>query len=144
MDFDSMVEVLQDFGRDLVNEGYEETLPLCGEALRNNFVEIFASQTSSDGEAWREHSEYTTALHGPHPLLILSGDLYEQLTSDALLGERRVTAETNLEYADWNNKGIPSQNLPKREFMYLTEETMDACVDHVGDHVFEIMPGEPV
>ena len=75
---------------------------------------------------------------------MLSGDLFQQLTETAEVGERSVIAGTDLYYAEWNNNPSPDSNIPQREFMYLTEETQDACVEAIGDRLFEIMPGEVV
>ena len=142
--FESVAIKIWRFSSLLDVASYEEPLAECKDELRNNFVEIFANQKSSEGDQWPAHSPVTIKLHGDHPLLILSGDLYQELTGDSVMSERRVTAGTDLEYAEWNNDGVPDNNLPQREFMYLTEDTQNACVEHVGDYIFKNMPGEIV
>lgn len=132
------------FAKTVINETYADVLQKCGEELNNNFVEIFANQVSSTGDSWPPHSPVTIKFYGPHPLLILSGDLYSQLTGGSVAGERRVTVETNLEYAEWNNDPDDDSHIPQREFMYITEQTQDNCVEHVGDYIFDLLPGEIV
>ena len=148
MDFNEgvgvLVEAINKFEADIESETYEMALEKCREHLRQNFVQIFAQQTSSEGVEWPEPSPGPERLWGPHPLLVLSGDLFQQLTETAEVGERSVIAGTDLYYAEWNNNPSPDSNLPQREFMYLTEETLDACVEAIGDRLFEIMPGEVV
>jgi phage gpG-like protein len=148
MDLDEAVrvaiEAVNKLEADLIAEPYESALSQCREHLRENFVQIFAQKASSDGSSWPPHSPVTESLWGPHPLLILSGDLYGQLTEDATIGERSVTVGTDLFYADYNNNPSEDSNIPKREFMYLTEETQVACVERIGERVFELLPGEIV
>lgn len=143
MKFEEAVIEIFDFGQTLMNDSFEEPLSKCSEEMRNGFVEIFANQKSSTGDIWPPHSPVTIQLHGEHPLLILSGDLHEQLTSGTGISEsseRRVSVGTDLEYADWNNDG--TEKIPAREFMYIPEDAQNACVEHIGDYIFSFMPGE--
>ena len=137
-------DLIEGFSKDLSSGEYSKPLGKCGEELNNNFVEIFANQTSSTGESWPPHSPVTIKFYGAHPLLILSGDLYSQLTGDSAMEEGRVTVETNLEYAEWNNNPSEDSHIPQREFMYITEQTQENCVNHVGDYIFDLMPGTVV
>tara|TARA_R100001594_G_scaffold116052_1_gene150988 strand:+ start:10273 stop:10710 length:438 start_codon:yes stop_codon:yes gene_type:complete len=137
------VDLIGEFLKDIAEGSYEAPLSECSAELRQGFVEIFANQQSSVGERWEDHSDVTIALHGAHPLLILSGTLYDQLTGDSSGGDvsqRSVSVGTDLEYAPWNNDG--TENIPAREFMYIPESAQEACVEHVADHIFNLMPGD--
>tara|TARA_R100000664_G_scaffold34243_1_gene55655 strand:+ start:11706 stop:12137 length:432 start_codon:yes stop_codon:yes gene_type:complete len=135
------VNLVNEFGDDLIRGSYEIPLAACSEELRLGFVEIFSNQTSSEGESWPPHSPVTIKLYGEHPLLILSGSLYDELTSGVDEStERSISVGTDLDYAEWNNDG--TEKIPAREFMYIPESAQDACVEHIGDYVFDLLPGD--
>ena len=140
---DEALNLIKEFGENITEGSYEAPLSECSAELRQGFVEIFANQQSSTGDSWPPHSPGKIAIYGEHPLLILSGTLYDQLTGDSSGGEvseRSVTVGTDLDYAHWNNDG--TEKIPAREFMYIPEGAQEACVEHVADHIFNLMPGE--
>ncbi len=94
---------------------------------RHGFASNFADGGSHLGP-WPPHAPATVRRYGPHPLLILSGRLYQAATSTAgpghieILDVREAAVAIDLAavpYARAQNEGYPPGNLPARTFFVL-------------------------
>lgn len=143
LDVRQLNTVLSDPYQDALDSGeFVPALEECRQILTSNFYDIFYSrQSSSGGSTWPPHAPSTIARYGPHPLLILSGKMlgslvstseghYEMMTNDSL------EWGTTIDYARYNNYG--TGRIPPREFIYLTDGTIDACFNVIADHALEL------
>lgn len=100
-----------------------------GEQIGQNFQR----QQNADGSPWPPHAPLTAKLHGPHPLLKLTWDMYGAATDPddphgkLLAEDRQITFGIDgneIPYAKVQNeggRGDSGNRIPKREFFYLTE-----------------------
>jgi len=80
---------------------------------------------------WKAHSPVTVKIHGPHPLLILTGSLFESATggrgSYTYYSDKSVSFGSNVEYAEIHDK-------PRGTYTAVT-------MGKSGDYV--LVPGRP-
>lgn len=105
----------------------------CAEELRQGFDDNFSRGGNSEGP-WPPHSPVTVAIHGPHPLLILSGAMRAATTEQGApgaieqIGPRGLDMSIDLQqipYARAQNLG--HNRIPQREFHVVDESRADAC-----------------
>lgn len=117
------------------------------DAVRKATEEIFAAvggnfdrAEDDTGAPWKEHSPMTIALHGVHPLLILSGKMKEAASGGA--GAKRIKdfdrsrtimklgmgGGKKLGYWRSHQYGDPARRVPKRKFFYLHQSERGAIV----------------
>lgn len=88
----------------------------------------FDRAEDADGNAWRQHAPMTIALHGPHDLLILSGDMKRAAMGgagavfkiNATTSKTTITvgiSKTAVPYA-WKHQ-CGDGRIPRRQFFYL-------------------------
>lgn len=91
---------------------------------------------------WPPHSPATVARYGPHPLLILSGDMMAAATREGARGhvqeltDRAATVGIDGEeivYALAQNYGHAAKNIPARPFMVIDDSVGDACEVVIAD-----------
>ena len=140
MSMDEFVGWISDLNAKIQSGDWADELEAAKEPIAKGFSEIFAAQQASDGSQWPPHSPVTIALHGPHDLLILTTAMYESLVtpgapSNVMQAEgRTMEYGTSVEYAGKQNDGDDDMNIPAREFMFMTDETMDEVLDAIADH----------
>lgn len=89
----------------------------------------FDRAEDASGTPWKPHSPVTIAIHGPHPLLILSGDMKKAATGGAgsilkvKAGSKNTVAiigisKTAIPYAWFHQVG--TVKMPRRQFFYLS------------------------
>lgn len=112
-----------------------------GEQVGQNFQR----QVGPDGSAWKPHAPLTIKLHGPHPLLKLTGAMYAAATDPddpngkLIVEDRQLTMGidgTEIPYAKVQNEGgigDSGNHIPQREFFYLTTEGADQVEDTFAD-----------
>ena len=95
--------------------------------------------------AWAPHSPVTIAIHGPHPLLILTGDLLRSVTETGATGsvqqisDREMTLGTSLFYAGWQQRG--TDKIPARPFLWVDYSWLGEIGDEFATGVSQILFG---
>jgi hypothetical protein len=106
-----------------LSPAWAEIMPIA----RAGFASNFADGGSHLGP-WPPHAPATVRRYGPHPLLILSGKLYQAATSSGgaghveILDVREAAIAIDLAavpYARAQNEGYPPGNLPARPYFVL-------------------------
>ena len=114
--------------------------------LQNAFGDNFERAEGPSGD-WAPHAPYTIAKYGPHPLLILSGDLLRSVTetgekgSVQQIGEREMALGTSLFYAGWQQRG--TSKIPPRPFLWLDDSWSSEIVDEFATGVVLVLFGGP-
>jgi phage gpG-like protein len=113
-------------------------------AIRGNFDR----QTSPSGSAWPPRKDPAS---GDHPLLNKTGALMSAATGGDINEVRGDTLEIGVDAnagavgsirgAAAHNYGYPPNNLPQREFMGLSEETVDRLAEQAADIGAKTLPG---
>ena len=97
----------------------------------------FDRAEDSQGNAWPAHAPLTIALYGPHPLLILSGDMKRAATGGAgAVFDIRVGKKKSVVILGISKVAIPyawkhqhgSGRIPRREFFYLPRQARTPLV----------------
>lgn len=125
--------------------GFHVPLEACKEPIRAGVADIFEQQVDSSGSHWPPHAPLTVKLHGPHPLLILSGKMHAAALGGSGATEGNSGDELQLgidaeaiPYAAVHQTG-GGNNIPQREFFYVTEQALDACAEIVADHAVSLL-----
>jgi hypothetical protein len=128
----------------LAGMSHKESLQAVVPVVHQSVVANFGRQVSSDGSVWPAHAPLTILLHGPHPLLILSGDMLSAAAggSGALVeaGDRSLEMGIDsgtIPYAWKQQEGYRPGRIPQREFYYLHEDDMPEADQVFGDSAFE-------
>jgi phage gpG-like protein len=131
-------EQLNRAGRDEKGLLWNEITPIVGQMLDD----IFTSQVDSDGTPWPPHAPATVAMYGEHPLLILTGAMFDDLMGSALIADRRSNTDisfgTDIEYAPTHQYGDPSRNIPRREFLYWRQDALDRISDVAEQYMMDV------
>lgn len=120
------------------------------QALADRFKDsersIFASQGASLGRAWTPLSPAYAAAkdreYPGQPILQRTGRLKRSLTETPRIRFRGNTMEigTDIDYSEWNNDGVPSNNLPARPHVGLTFGHRQAWVNDVREYLVNGRP----
>ena len=120
---------------DTIGEDFTDALTACKEPIAENITRNFASSQTAGGSAWPPRKD-----PGPtHPLLILSGDLKVAATYgdvDRIEGGNVLVFGVSLgtiPYAAVHQYGWPERNIAQREFMGISQVTVDQCAEIVLD-----------
>jgi len=125
-------------------EALESVVPI----IREGFARNFTALAGSEGEGWPARK-----IEGDrHPLLVDTGALRGATQGGAggvkTVGERDLAVGVEpgggaggLPFAAIHNFGYPAGNVPQREFIYASEETLDAAVEAFADRVTETIFG---
>jgi phage gpG-like protein len=136
--------VLMSFADQLENDPFDDAITESKVPIAEGFVEIFAMQQDSRGGVWPEHSPVTVKIHGEHPLLILTGDMYSSLTREGgdynvmNVGDRSLSWGTSVTYAVKQNFGGLNENgsyTPAREFMWWSETMKSEVSRLIFDYI---------
>ena len=94
----------------------------------------FDRAEDANGRPWKEHAPLTIALHGPHPLLILSGAMKRAATGGAgSVIKVKAGAKESTVVVSISNSTIPyawkhqhgAGRIPRRQFFYLAREARE-------------------
>ena len=99
--------------------------------------ENFDRAEDASGKPWKEHAPLTIALHGPHPLLILSGDMKraamggEGSAIKIKAGKKGTTcvvsiSKSAIPYAWKHQHG--AGRIPRRQFFYMPKSARPGIV----------------
>ena len=133
-------EFVADFQRRLDRLDADLTEPLedCAEVILEGVADNFRRSQTAGGEPWPSRKD-----PGPkHPLLILSGDL---MTAAMYGNIHRIAGDTlelgvshgAIPYAATHQEGDLGRNIKQREYMAVSDPTVDRCCDIVADHMVE-------
>lgn len=109
---------------------------LIGQAEGRNF----AAAASADGSAWPPRKNKKLR----HPLLILTGALFQSVTSEfgqdhvERVGFRSLDWGTKVPYAAVHEFGSKKRNIPQREFMAVPDETIAEAHTILSDALDDI------
>ncbi len=118
-----MAGVKEAISRSDLSPAWAEIMPIARHGFGANFMD-----GGSHLGPWPPHAPATVRRYGPHPLLILSGKLYEAATNSAgpghveILDVREAAIAIDLAvipYARAQNEGYPPGNLPARTYFVL-------------------------
>lgn len=120
--------------RRLREEPLDETFRAMLSPLRQGFANNFERRVGSTGMAWPPRKDSLD-----HPLLILSGALLAAVTGTGAgsievieARELRVGVDKSVDIggipgAAVHNFGFPDRNIPQREYLYASADTLDQC-----------------
>lgn len=115
-------------------------LRACVPVIQEDIGQHFEDKVDSDGRQWPPHAPLTVALHGPHPLLVLTG-LLRSAAARRGYGSHLSIEPGGLVYGV-DGSAIPYAAkhqhgfgvIPQREFMYLSDEAIRTCGEILGSH----------
>ena len=122
-----------------------DALRQCGDILRRGFSYNF-SQGSSPSSDWPPHAPATIKRYGPHPLLVLTGNMLRAVTMKGqpgnveLIGYREMSAgisRATIPYAGAQNFGWG--NIPQREYLDVDRPTEEQCYALLGHALDELL-----
>lgn len=105
------------------------------DALYAGIKENFISQATAEGIPWAPHAPLTTKIHGPHFILILSGDMLVASTEQGTYGnyhevsDRSIVIGVDLDYAEAQQFGDEQRRIPARPFFDAPEEAIEKIED---------------
>ena len=131
IDVGQLGSVLQKMVTELVSAPMPNTLEKCRDMVARGIDHNFLMEQNYSGGQWPPHAPKTVAMYGPHPLLILSGAMFESVTMvgapfnvyEPMGNGRGFAWGTNIIYAATHQYGDDSRNIPEREFVYIDYET---------------------
>lgn len=135
---------MAEIGSRMENASFESAFTRLIPLLHSAFSDNFADTRSPDGP-WPPHSPMTTKLHGPHPLLILSGDMRRSVTETGSTGNveqiaaRDMAVGTSLFYAGWQQHG--TAKIPPRMFLWVNATWVGRLGDEFADSAIQIIFG---
>ena len=116
---------------------FESVLDILHEGFASNF-----DQTRAPYGQWPPHSPMTIALHGVHPLLILTGAMKAAVTqsgsSDRIeeITQTEAIIGTSLFYAPYQQYGTSGPRpIPARPFLWLEGDYVDQLHERFADEV---------
>lgn len=148
MNVDQFLTMLDTAGDRLERASFKEPLDKAGEQFSQEVAGNFERQEDSRGELWKPHAPLTIKIHGEHPLLRLSYDMYRAATdlSNAAaikrVEDRSITLGidgTEIPYASRQDQG--GGRVPQREFFYLNAESIDRVGEVLEDAAQPIIEG---
>jgi phage gpG-like protein len=111
------------------------------ETLHQGFESNF-DQTRAPYGQWPPHSPMTIAIHGPHPLLILTGVMKRSVTQSGVEGriedimKNEAIIGTSLFYAPYQQFGTSGPHpIPARPFLWLEGSYVDRLHERFVDEV---------
>lgn len=116
--------------------------------MSHGFAENFYNTTGGNAEFWPPHAPATVARHGPHPLLILTGKMFDAATNVDSPGHLRHIAGdemtigikgSHVPYAHFHQTG--TVNMPKRQVIHATAETEQRARDAFADELDKLFLG---
>lgn len=132
---------VEEFARDFaaigqtIGEDFTEALLDCKEPIAENIEDNFQQSQTAGGSPWPPRKDPAPT----HPLLILSGDLKAAAiygNVDRIEGGRELVfgvSKDTIPYAAVHQYGWPEQNIAQREYMGVSEITVDKCAEIVLD-----------
>lgn len=131
---DDMESLCEELATGLDSGSLADPLQVCAGIQQEGFGRNFANQEAADGTPWPPHKPATVAMYGPHPLLILSGEMKRQATTNApLVADRQAAVVIESDYASRQNFG--QGNIPAREFLFASQTTLELCDDALADFI---------
>lgn len=116
---------------------FESVLDILHEGFSSNF-----DQTRAPYGQWPTHSPMTIALHGVHPLLILTGAMKAAVTQSGAasrieeITQTEAIIGTSLFYASYQQYGTNGPNpIPARPFLWLEGDYVDQLHERFADEV---------
>jgi phage gpG-like protein len=131
---------LRQFGDELFNMDFGPVFESLIDPVHEGVAENFDATRSPSGK-WPPHSPVTIMLHGPHPLLVLSGTMKAAVTSRGSSGRIEeftrdsLTFGTDLFYAPYQQYG--TRKIPARPFLWLEGSYVDRITDMFADGVLQ-------
>lgn len=119
-------------------------------AFHNGFGGNFVRREDPQGITWAPHAPLTIRLYGIHPLLILSGAMMAAAADEGSPGNITRVADGGrtlelgisggeIPYAWQHQAG--TDRIPRREFLYASEETVDNVVERFADDMQDLLFG---
>jgi phage gpG-like protein len=128
---------LDEMARRFADEPLDEALAVCVPILREGFADNFGRQQGPTGAAWPDRKD-----RKPHPLLTETGRLWAAVTGSGAgsvertidgrelhVGVDETIQQGGIPGAAAHNFGFPPQNIPQREFLYASEDTLDRSAE---------------
>lgn len=137
-------EVFSAFASSLESGDLTPAFRSCIEVASEGFSDNFGATKAPYG-TWPPHSPVTVAIHGPHPLLILTGDMYRAVTKEGSEGRiqdlepRSLVLGTDLFYAAWQQYG--TAKIPPRPFLWLDKPFVVQVTEVFADASYRIFVG---
>lgn len=137
--------IMAEFAKELETASLAEAFKEAAPAINAGFEGNFSAQVSSSGSAWPPRKDKLT-----HPLLILSGAMKAAVSQPGAAGhvediqDRQAAIGIDssiIVYAAAQNFGYPKRNLPAREYVFATDETMDKSEQLFTDAAYRILVG---
>jgi len=121
----------------------DDALAQCAEELQEGFADNFQRAADSAGGAWPQRKDPTPT----HPLLQLTGALLESTQTDTpsiagrmlQVGVDPSSGAGGVPFAAVHQFGSSSRNIAQREFIYATDDVLDACAEIIGDEVEKVL-----
>lgn len=139
IDLDELPGYLNGIVNDLETGRMDRTLNECRHFIAAGMSDNFQRAAGATGTPWPAHALSTVAKYGTHPLLIYEGYMQESVTVAGaannifeIAGGRELTWGTDIVYAATHQYGDPSRGIPQREFVYISDEAADACVELIA------------
>lgn len=108
------------------------------EVLFKAWGDNFRNSKEAEGAAWPPRKDSKT-----HPLLILTGELFQSVTSSAgkdhleLVSDRSMAVGTELDYAATHENGSQKRNIPPRPFIGIGEQYEQELDGIIEGRVYE-------
>jgi hypothetical protein len=147
-DSENIAQVFADLKRDIVESDLSEAFREVAPIVRTGYGENIDRAADESGSPWPAHSPTTIKMYGPHPLLVLEYHLLTALTEQGSNGNitdvqsREMTTGVDgnaIPYATTHQYGWG--HIPKREYLYATNETLETASATFADWSFEIIVG---
>lgn len=135
---------MQQIGYDFENASFESVFKNLIPVLHEGFAENFANTSAPEGP-WPPHAPATVRIHGPHPLLILSGTLLRSVTTTGSEGNveqisgREMQVGTSMFYAAWQQHGTPK--IPPRKFLWLNGQWVERVANEFAEGCIQVIFG---
>lgn len=131
---------LDDFMADFHGADLTDAFMAADREISGGFEENFYNTTDHEGAFWPPHAPATVAIHGVHPLLILTGKMFQAATNVDDPGHLRHIAGdemtigikgTAVPYAIYHHTG--TRRMPRRRVIYATPEAEQRARDAFAD-----------
>jgi phage gpG-like protein len=115
----------------LENASLRDAMEQCLAAIHDGIEATFAAKVDSAGAAWPPRKDNL-----PHPLLDKTGKMKRAAITGGSADDRELVATVaDVPYATYHQTG--TKRMPKREFHYVTEDTLDACEQIIADEALK-------
>jgi hypothetical protein len=137
---EEFVDLLKDTDDRCESLSLVQPLTKCVEQLQLGFALNYGLAEDEEGVAWPPHAPATVAKYGPHPLLILSGAMYDATTDTGAMGNVTEIEDRELlvgvdgeliDYAWVHQQG--TERVPQRQFVYARPEALDECENLIAE-----------